>query len=535
MTVLLMNRNQPMHNCINGSLWSRFILLAAAAGILFSDGLVDMVMRWNSRDYSYCYLLPMVVAYIIWEKRNDFAAVPACPSWAGLSSLLAGILFFWIGELGGEYFTLYLGSWFTLVGILWMLLGWRKIRVIGFALFMITGMFPLPAFFRSHLSLNLKLLSSDLGTKIMQMSGMTAYRTGNVIDLGFTRLQVVDACSGLRYFFPLIIMGLLIAYFSRSSMWKKAVLVLSTLPLVVISNGIRLAVTGILYRHFGPHAAEGFFHDFAGFFMFMISLMILVPEMWLLTRIFPEPSTGKRKDIEVHGMVSEACETRAVQDGKRTWWRSLLRPTQFVVAAFLLCITILMSHGVEFREKVPIKKSFSTFPMQIGKWQGRRHIMEQRLIDALDFSDYLLADYVNSKGETINFYVAYYESQRKGESIHSPTTCLTGGGWIFKDVGNVAVKIPGRSTFNVKRVVLKQPGARELAYYWFPMRGRLLTSAYQMKIYNFIDAVTMHRTDGALVRLMTPLGPDEVSLDGDARIQDFMKGGMPVLEQYLPD
>ena len=531
-----MSRNQFLDHYTAGtaaSLWIRFAILAFGTIVLFHDGLVYMITKWNSRDFNYCYLMPLVVAYIIWEKKDEFARVPPCPSWAGLPVLLAGMLFFWTGELGGEYFSLYIGSWFTLTGILWMLLGWQKIRIIGFALFMIAGMFPLPNFFRSHLSLNLKLLSSDLGAKIMQLLGMTAYRTGNVIDLGFTKLQVVDACSGLRYFFPLIIMGLLIAYFSKSAMWKKAVLVLSTLPLVIISNGIRLAVTGILYKHFGPRAAEGFFHDFAGFFMFMISLMILIPEMWLLTRIFPEPAAVKHKKNDVHEISDQACMIPTAQKEK-TWWQ-LLQPAQFAVAAFLLCITLLMSYGIEFREKMPIKKSFSTFPMQIDKWHGTKHIMEQKFIDTLDFSDYLLADYVNPKGETINFYVAYYESQRKGESIHSPTTCLTGGGWIFKDIKDVVIKIPGRAAFRVKRAVLEQPDARELAYYWFPMRGRILTSAYQMKIYNFIDAITMKRTDGALVRIMTPLGPDEISLDGDVRIQRFIKDTLPVLDQYLPD
>lgn len=533
-----MKRDQFFYHRVNskgGLLWLRFAILAVAGIVLFHDGLIYMVTKWNSRDFSYCYLMPLVVAYIIWEKRDELAAVPACPSWSGLPLLLAGILFFWIGELGGEYFTLYLGSWFTLAGILWMMLGWRKIRVMGFALFMIAGMFPLPNFFQSHLSLNLKLLSSDLGARIMQMLGMTAYRTGNVIDLGFTRLQVVDACSGLRYFFPLIIMGLLIAYFSRAAMWKKVVLVLSTLPLVVISNGIRLAVTGILYRYFGPVAAEGFFHDFAGFFMFMISLMVLVPEMWFLMKIFPEPPAEKSGNGYAHAAMAEVCAAPEVGNGKRRVGFMLFSPPQFVVALLLLCITIFMSHFIELRERVPVKKPFSAFPMQIGQWHGKREVMEQKFIDALDFSDYLLADYVNSEGKTVNFYVAYYESQRKGESIHSPTTCLTGGGWIFKYDGDVKVTIPGMPPFKVKRVVLEQPGARELAYYWFPMRGRVLSSAYQMKIYNFIDAIIMHRTDGALVRIMTPLGPDELALDGDVRIRDFMKQAVPVLEQYLPD
>jgi len=503
------------------------VLLLITAG-LFYDTFTYLLSQWNSEDNNYCYLIPLVVAYLIYEKKDELKKIPVCPSWKGLYLFIPGIMLYWFGELAGEYFTLYLASWLTGVGILWMLLGWEKIRTTGFALMMILAMFPLPSFFHSRLSLQLKLMSSKLGVDLLQLLGMTAYRTGNVIDLGFTQLQVVDACSGLRYFFPLIIMGLLIAYFSKTALWKKIIVVLSTIPLVVISNSIRIAGTAILYEHFGQVVAEGFFHDFAGFFMFMMSILVLVPEIWIMNRLFPEKPSGPQKaeTPDAHSCVNA---TEAGAAGR------LLGPTQFIAAGLILAVTLGLSHGIEFREHIPIKKPFSTFPMQIGQWHGTREVMEQKFIDALDFSDYILAQYVNPGGEVINFYVAWYESQRKGESIHSPTTCLTGGGWIFRQRNEVTLNIQGRPGFRVKRAVLEQPGQRELAYYWFPMRGRILTSAYEMKLYNFIDAMMRHRTDGALVRVMTPLGPEESPADGDERLQNFLKEALPILDQYLPE
>ena len=504
------------------------ILLLITAG-LFYDTFIYMLDSWSHGDNNYCYLIPLVVAYLIWDKKEELEKVPASPSWRGMFLFLPGIMLYWFGELAGEYFTLYIASWLTAIGILWMLLGWRKIRVIGFALMMILAMFPLPSFFHSRLSLQLKLMSSKLGVELLHLLGMTAYRTGNVIDLGFTQLQVVDACSGLRYFFPLIIMGLLIAYFSRTAMWKKVILVLSTLPLVVISNSIRIAGTALLYEHFGRTVAEGFFHEFAGFFMFFMSLLVLIPEIWIMNRLFPE--TEKKSQHSEEHASSQASDPSPAPDNIS----GLFKPPQFVAAAAVILLTLVMSQGIEFRENIPIKKPFSTFPMRIGQWHGTRSVMEQKFIDALDFSDYLLTQYVNPKGEVVDFYVAYYETQSKGESIHSPTTCLTGGGWIFKDREVITVNIPGRAPFRIKRAVLEQPGTRELAYYWFPMRGRNLTSAYEMKLYNFIDAIMKHRTDGALVRIMTPLGPEESPRDGDARLQEFMKDVLPILDQYLPE
>ncbi len=518
---------------MNRELIIKLSLLLSLTAALYYDTFTYLITKWDNQDNNYCYLIPLVVAYIIWEKREEWSKVPASPSWKGLFMFLPGMALYWFGELAGEYYTLYLSSWLTAVGILWLLFGFRKIKVIGFALFIALSAFPLPGFFHNRLSLHLKLLSSKLGVAIMHMLGMVAYRTGNVIDLGFTQLQVVDACSGLRYFFPLIIMGLLIAYFFKAAFWKKVLLVLSTVPLVVVANGIRIAATGILYQHFGPVVAKGFFHDLAGFFMFIISVMVLVPEMWALKRFFPEKERKRRWDTDEE--LHEKSGDIASADPYKKNYSGIFRPVQFTAALVVLSITLALSHGIEFREKIPIKRDFATFPIEIGQWHGTRKVMEQKFIDALDFSDYILIDYINPKGQVIDFYVAYYESQRKGESIHSPTTCLTGGGWIFKDRRDIELDIPGLKPLKVKRAVIQQNGTTQITYYWYPMRGRNLTSAYQMKIYNFIDALLLHRTDGALVRVMTVLGADETPEDGDTRLKAFLAEALPVLDKYLPE
>ena len=176
--------------------------------------LAVMISQWGREDYSYCYLMPFVVLYLIWEKRNKLVNLLSVLSWWGMVPFGAGLLLFWLGELGGEYLTLYISFWLVLVGLCWMHLGWEKLRNIGFALVVILTMFPLPNFLYQKVSVKLKLISSQLGVALMQLYGMSAHREGNVIDLGFTQLQVVDACSGLRYVFPLIVLGLPLTHLS---------------------------------------------------------------------------------------------------------------------------------------------------------------------------------------------------------------------------------------------------------------------------------------------------------------------------------
>ncbi len=499
------------------------------AGIFFNT-FTYLVPQWERGDFTYCYLVPLIVLYLIREKKDQLSATPSIPSWKGLQVLGLGIVFFWLGELGGEYFTLYLSFWLILAGLSLLHLGWEKSKIVSFPLTLILAIFPPPNFIYQKISVTLKLASSQLGVFIMQLCGMSAYREGNVIDLGFTQLQVVDACSGLRYLFPLMLLGILLAYFYKEALWKKILLVISTVPISIFVNGLRIASVGMLYPVFGPKVASGFFHDFSGWFIFMVSLGILLFEMWVLKKIYPQMSAGDKEQ----GAGAEA-EAGIIQNPKPKT-RNLLFQPQFVAAVILLGATWGLSQGIEFREKVPIAKSFDQFPVKIGEWNGTRGIMEQKFIDALDLSDYVLVDYLNQKGRSVNFYVAYYESQRKGESIHSPATCMPGGGWIFKQAGAVKLpfKLKDKGLMPVNRALMEKSGTRQLTYYWFPQRGRILTNAYQLKIYAFWDALTRQRTDGALVRVMTPVYEFEELENAEKRLQGFVKEIVPALEKYLP-
>ena len=203
----------------------------------------------------------------------------------------------------------------------------------------------------------------------------------------------------------------------------------------------------------------------------------------------------------------------------------------------LLTATLALSQGIEFREKIPVTKSFDQFPLKLAGWSAEiRQSISPKFLKGLDLSDYLWADYQNNNSESVNTYVAYYTRQSKGKSIHSPATCLPGSGWSFDQSGTV--RISGLSgnpeTIEVNRAVMQYGSHTRLSYYWFSQRGRILNNAYQLKIYNFWDALTRQRTDGALIRLITPVSETETVADADARLQNFVRDFVPVLEKYIP-
>lgn len=487
--------------------------------LLFSSSYQVMFQWWENPDYNYCYLVPVIAGYLFWERRQ-FLSLPSVVSTAGVFVVALGIFLYLLGELGGEFYAIYLSSWVMLVGLLWLHFGWNKLQAIAFPVAMLVAMFPFPNMVNSTITLGLKLISSNLGVKILQFSGVAVFQEGNIIDLGFTRMEVVEACSGLRYFFPLIIVAVLLAAHQAARFWQRALLVLSAIPFSVLTNSLRIAGMGWLYPVMGNAIIEGFWHEFLGWLLFMLTIVFFLIEMRLILWLAPMKSAHSSQDSFSAGRL--VPKPRPVL------------PLALIVLV-MLATTATATRAINFREQLPLVKHLAEFPMTIGEWRGQTSPLEQKYLDALKLSDYLQADYVNGQGRAVSLYVAYNESQRKGQSSHSPATCLPGSGWIFNESGLVSVPVgPAGAMAEVKKAFMEKNGAKMLVYYWFPQRGRVLTNLFQLKWYTFVDALTKQRTDGALVRLITTVYDREQPADAEARLQEFVRQVGPQLNNFLP-
>ena len=509
----------------NFSKWLPVAGCLALLWLLFPELPEKLAGMWEGDDFNYGYFVIPVALFIIREKRDRLNATPASASWGFLLPLGIGIGLYLLGELGGEFTLLFLSAWCLAMALCWLCLGWRKLRVIAFPLLFLLTMFPPPAVVYNQLTLKLKLISTQLGVALLQILGMSAYREGNVIDLGFTQLQVVDACSGLRYVFPLFVLGILLAHHLRAPLWRRVLLVAATVPLAIVTNSMRIALIGLLYPSMGRRTTEGLFHDFTGWLIFVLSLGVLL----LIMRLLRKPvSAGTDSGVPLEVQTEASTEIPGAAAG----WRQL----RFLVMFLALGGLLFFIQGVEFREDIPIKQSLSAFPLKINQWQGVSVPMEQKFVDALHFTDYALIDYRNSAGRTINFYLAYYQSQSKGESIHSPSSCLPGGGWTFNESGVVKVGLSRgeEPALQVNRAFIAKGDARQLTYYWFPQRGRQLTGMLEMKFFTFWDALIRQRTDGALIRLVTPVDKNESVEQADLRLQEMTRQLLPLLDRFIP-
>jgi EpsI family protein len=191
----------------------------------------------------------------------------------------------------------------------------------------------------------------------------------------------------------------------------------------------------------------------------------------------------------------------------------------------------------EREEIVPDRAYFADFPLQLSDWSADVGQLDQIYVDALKFEDYFLADYSNPKGDLVNVYVAYYESQRKGASVHSPRSCIPGGGWRITDLSQRSidgVEASGKP-LRVNRVQIELEDTKQLVYYWFQQRGRILTNEYLVKWYLFWDALTRSRTDGALVRLTAAVRPGQDVAAVDGQLAAMVRLIVPPLDRYIPE
>jgi EpsI family protein len=530
------------------------VLATVSLGYLYADSLAFLFGYWiGSEDYSHGMFVPLISLFLIWQARHRIAEAGIEDSWWGLAVISAGLFLYWIGEFATLYVLQHVSLWMVIVGLVIASIGVRGARAIAFPLSYLLTSIPLPVFLYASLSSQLQLWSSALGVGFLQFVGVTAFRDGNVIDLGPVQLQVVEACSGIRYLLPLTSLALLCAYLFKDRMWKRVVLVLSSIPISVLVNGFRIGMIGVLVEWYGLGAAEGFYHLFEGWVLFMASLGLLILEMLVLARF---GTMGDRSSFldrftwtDRNSNVTPAATLQPLRSPSPLASRHafILRPPPFnilfPVPAYLCSVALLVPVAfastlmVEREEVPPPRAIFVDFPMELGGWLGTSLTLEKQYIDVLHFDDYVLADYRFGDGQPVNLYAAYYRSQRKGQSAHSPQSCLPGGGWEISSFNSV--DLPASygmvRSLHVNRALIQKDSQKQIVLYWFKQRDRILSNEYLVKVYLFWDALSRGRTDGALVRIASLVGPGETEDIVDQRLNRFVSTIEHELARYVPD
>ena len=253
--------------------WGQLALMGALLVLLYHHIAVKLVMDWyNLPDFSHGFLIPFFAIFLLWDQRNELRRIPIVPSWAGTALVVLGIFEMLVGVFGADLFLQRTSFVLLLAGLIWTLLGKKMLVQLKFALFVLLLAIPLPAVLYNQITFPLQLLASRLASDLLPLANVPVLQEGNIIQLPAMPLEVAEACSGIRSLMSLFTVAVIYGYFLERKTWRRWVLALSALPIAVTANVVRIFGTGLCVQYWDPDKAMGFFHEFSGWLMFLVSL-----------------------------------------------------------------------------------------------------------------------------------------------------------------------------------------------------------------------------------------------------------------------
>ena len=511
-----------------GMFWLALSLVAAA--VVFRDGIDELLRAWQAPEYSHGPLIPILSGLLFLRQLKT---VPVRPGpiddrWPGVALMTVALLMalggmmIGIGDIVAYGLILWVGA------MLLISFGWQTGKHFWPPVLHLVYMLPLPGALYYGVSIFLQGVSSELGVWFLHLLRVPVFLEGNIIDLGDYKLHVAEACSGLRYLFPILSFSYIFAVLYQGPMWHKAVLLIAAAPITVILNSVRIAIAGVIVQHWGVGWVEGFTHFFEGWVIFLSSVALLFLIAWLLL-FLRRPRTGlvEALDLDTEGLGTQAMRVRLVQ------------PSKALVIAALMSVTLAAAwQAAPTREAVVVDRDpFAAFPTRLGSWSaGEPMLLEasvERILAADDYHSVVLRN--PQAAAPVELFMVWYKDQMTG-GVHSPEVCLPGGGWEIAQLDQLdkTDSFGGGERFTLNRAVIQQGMQRQVVYYWFEQQGSRTASGLEAKIQLMVGKVRNGRNDSAMIRLITPILPDETLAQAEARLQSALPEVMSPMPRFMP-
>lgn len=501
--------------------WVQALVLLLLFGEAFRVPLLSMVRTWSENpDYSYGFLMPVLALYFVWERRKSLANVAVVPAWSMLPILLVMVTIALYGILGSSGNVSRPALPFLIILFTLFCFGYEYAKKLFLPLVLLIFMVPVPDFLERNLGVWLKLISSKLAVGMIRLSDIPVFLNGNVIDLGFTQLQVVDACSGLRFLFPLIALGIVYAAIYEKVLWKRLVCVVATIPIAVVTNGARIGLTGLLANQFGPGVTEGFTHDFTGWIIFMISFGILFL-LGRVLRLFPSKEQAP-VPLEPVAATQAAGAPRNVR--------------AFMVSVAILLVVAGIGMTTKSLPGLGLMHGIQGFPLSFSGYKGKSDPLPVDVVQKSGAQDAFSADYGDGQGRMVSLYLGYRASafMENENFFHSPTVCLPSSGWqTVSQTKRLLRRVPPFAELAVHEMVIENLGVKQLVYFWFQTKDKSSPNKDVHRFHLSLNALRQDPTYALFVRLITPVGPGEQVETVRQRLDRFTLAMMQGMNVYF--
>ncbi len=251
-------------------------VLLAFLVVLYGRIALKLAHDWYEfPDSSHGMLIPFFVLFLLWDKRLQLREIPQRSSWQGMWLVVVGLFILMVGIFGADLFLSRTSFLLVTAGVVWSLCGWKMLSQLRFVLFVALLGIPLPTLVLNHITFPLQLLSSNVASRLLPLAGVPVLQEGNIIQLPAMQLEVAEACSGIRSLMSLFTVAVIYGYFIERQNSRRVILALASIPIAVVANSARIFGTGLCVQYWDPEKAMGFFHEFSGWLIFLVSLTCL--------------------------------------------------------------------------------------------------------------------------------------------------------------------------------------------------------------------------------------------------------------------
>ena len=512
-----------------GIFWLTVAVVGAA--VFFSDGLEALLEAWSLPEYSHGPLIPILSGLLFLRQLKMYPPDPGPKKkrWVGVTVVVAALLLATLGKLATMSDLVAYATILWIGGILLISFGWDTGKHFWPPVLHLVYMLPLPGTIYYKVTTWLQLVSSELGVWFLKLLSVPVFLEGNIIDLGVYKLHVAEACSGLRYLFPILSFSYIFAVLYKGPMWHKAVLLISAAPITVLMNSVRIAIAGVLVQELGLDWLDGFTHFFEGWVIFIACILILFALARIMLFFNPQRmGLVDALDLDTDGLATQAARIR------------LVRASPAMISAAVLMVLATTSWQLLPERETPVieRASFAQFPRRLGDWtqNGPPRTLEESVEVVLAADEYHSISLTKEGASaSVDFFSAWYVDQSKG-GVHSPEICLPGGGWeiAWLERSDLTEEMNWPTPFMVNRAVIQKGETRMMVYYWFEQRGRKIAWDIAAKYWLLVDGIASGRTDGALVRLITPIVGDETEKEAEQRLREVLGEVSEVMPDFIP-